>query len=171
MRPKLLDRVPPRLRAAVLRVGFNLYPSYRASGGRVVHVARDLRSIRVMLRHSWRTVNPAGAIFGGAMYAATDPMFAMLLALQLDHDVVVWDKAGQIRHRRPGRSHLYADFYIDEATVAGVREELRERGEAERVFRVELRDDHGRVHVELEKTVYCATRSHYREKLARTRAP
>lgn len=167
MRPKLLDRVPPRFRAALLRLGFNFYPSYRATGGRVIHVSRDLTTIRVMLRHSWRTVNPAGALFGGALYAAADPMFAMLLALQLGDDVIVWDKAGQIRYRRPGRSHLFADFHVDAATVAAVRRELAERGETERTFRVDLRDGQGRVHVELEKTVYCATKAHYGDKLAR----
>ncbi|THF60237.1 DUF4442 domain-containing protein [Pseudothauera rhizosphaerae] len=167
MRPRLLDRVPPRLRPAVLRLGFNFYPSYRATGGRVIHVSADLRTIRVVLRHSWRTVNPAGALFGGALYAAADPMFAMLLALQLGDGVVVWDKAGRIRYRRPGRSHLYADFHVDAATVEAVRRELAERGEAERSFHVALRDRHGQVHVELEKTVYCATKAHYRTKLAR----
>ncbi|AUL98833.1 DUF4442 domain-containing protein [Zoogloeaceae bacteirum Par-f-2] len=167
MRPKILDRVPPRFRAALLRLGFNLYPSYRATGGRVIHVSRDLTTIRVMLRHSWRTVNPAGALFGGALYAAADPMFAMLLALQLGDEVIVWDKAGQIRYRRPGRSHLFADFHVDAATVAEVRRELAEFGETERTFRAHLCDGQGRVHVELEKTVYCATKAHYRQKLAR----
>jgi acyl-coenzyme A thioesterase PaaI-like protein len=167
VRPKLLDRVPPRFRAALLRLGFNFYPSYRATGGRVIYVSPDLSTIRVMLRHSWRTVNPAGALFGGALYAATDPMFAMLLALQLGDDVIIWDKAGQIRYRRPGRSNLYADFHIDAATVAGVRRDLAANGETERTFHVTLRDRQGRAHVELEKTVYCATKAHYREKLAR----
>lgn len=165
MRPKILDRVPPRFRAALLRLGFNLYPSYRASGGRVIHVSRDLRTIRVMLRHSWRTVNPAGALFGGALYAAADPMFAMLLALQLGDDVIVWDKAGQIRHRRPGRSHLFADFHVSDEDVAAVRRELSERGATERTFHADLRDSHGAVHVELEKTVYVATKAYYRAKL------
>ncbi|WP_230976301.1 PaaI family thioesterase [Pseudothauera nasutitermitis] len=158
--------MPPRFRAALLRLGFNFYPSYRATGGRVIHVSADLRTIRVMLRHSWRTVNPAGALFGGALYAATDPMFAMLLALQLGDGVVIWDKAGHIRYRRPGRSHLYADFHVDADTVEAVRRDLAAHGETERVFRVELRDGQGRVHVELEKTVYCATKAHYRAKLA-----
>jgi acyl-coenzyme A thioesterase PaaI-like protein len=166
MRPKLLDRVPPRWRPALLRLGFNLYPSYRATGGRVIHVSRDLKTIRVMLRRSWRTVNPAGALFGGALYAAADPMFAMLLALHLGDDVVVWDKAGQIRYRRPGRSHLYADFHVTDEELAAVRQALRERGETERSFRVELRDRHGEAHVDLEKTVYIATKAHYKAKLA-----
>ncbi|NMG74256.1 DUF4442 domain-containing protein [Aromatoleum diolicum] len=167
MRPKILDRIPPRFRAALLRIGFNLYPSYRATGGRVIHVSRDLRTIRVMLRHSWRTVNPAGALFGGALYAAADPMFAMLLALQLGDDVVVWDKSGQIRYRRPGRSHLFADFHVTDEDVEAVRRALREGGETERTFCVELKDRHGETHVELEKTVYIATKAYYKAKIER----
>ncbi len=167
MRPKILDWFPPSWRPALLRLGFNLYPSYRATGGRVVHVSRDLRTIRVRLRRSWRTVNPAGALFGGALYAAADPMFAMLLALQLGDDVVVWDKAGQIRYRRPGRSDLYADFHLTDEDLAAVRVALGEHGETERSFRVVLRDRNGEPHVELEKTVYIATKAHYKAKLAR----
>ncbi|HJV25262.1 MAG TPA: DUF4442 domain-containing protein [Aromatoleum sp.] len=165
MRPKILDRIPPRFRAALLRIGFNLYPSYRATGGRVIHVSKDLKTIRVMLRHSWRTVNPAGALFGGALYAAADPMFAMLLALQLGDDVIVWDKAGQIRYRRPGRSHLFADFQVTDEDVAVVRKALKEQGETERTFQVVLKDRHGEPHVELEKTVYVATKAYYKAKL------
>lgn len=167
MRPRILDLVPPRFRAAALRLGFNLYPSYRSSGGRVVHVSGDLRTIRVMLRHSWRTVNPAGSLFGGALYAVTDPMFAMLLALQLGDDVVIWDKAGSIRYRRPGRSHLFAEFHVSDEDLEAVRQALRDAGETQRSFRVELKDGQGRAHVEIEKTVYIATKACYKAKLAR----
>ena len=171
MRPKLLDRIPPRWRPGLLRLGFNLYPSYRATGGRVIHIARDLKTIRIMLRRSWRTVNPAGALFGGALYAAADPMFAMLLALNLGDDAVVWDKTGRIRYRRPGRSHLYADFHITDDELASVRRALRDHGETERTFRVTLRDRAGEPHVELEKTVYIATKAHYKAKLGRRTGP
>ncbi len=132
-----------------------------------MHVSRDLRSIRVMLRHSWKTVNPAGTLFGGSLYAVTDPMFAMLLALQLGDDVVIWDKAGSIRYRRPGRSHLFADFHVTDEDLDAVRAGLRDRGETQRDFKVELKDGQGRVHVEIEKTVYIATKACYKAKLAR----
>lgn len=165
MRPRLLDRVPARYRARLLRLGFNFYPSYRASGGRVIHVSDDLRTIRIRLRHSWRTVNPAGALFGGALYEATDPMFAMLLAIGLGDGYVVWDKAGSIRYRRPGRTHLYADFHVSEQDVEAVRKALAVSGETERSFSVALTDAQGRLHVELEKTVYIATQACYKAKL------
>lgn len=166
MRPKLIDRVPAAWRATLLKWGFNLYPSYRATGGRVVHISRDLDRIKVVLPYSWKTRNPAGALFGGSLYAFTDPMFAMLLALQLGNDVIVWDKAGSIRYKRPGRSHLFADFHIPVERVEAIRREVLEKGESTPTFCIELKDRHGVAHVELEKTVYVATKAFYKSKLA-----
>lgn len=166
MRPKIIDRVPPPWRAPLLKLGFNLHPAYRATGGRVVSVARDLKHIRVKLPCNWRTRNIAGTLFGGSLYAVTDPMFAMLLALNLEPGVIIWDKGAAIRYRRPGLHTLYADFYIDDAEVAAVWADLQAHGETERTYRVELKDRQGVVHVEVEKTVYLARKAYYKAKLA-----
>ena len=49
MKPAWLAKVPPAWRARMVRMGFNLHPAFRGTGGRVDHVAPDLRHIRVRL--------------------------------------------------------------------------------------------------------------------------
>ena len=49
MKPAWLARLSPTWRARMVRLGFNFHPAFRGTGGRVVHVARDLRHIRIAL--------------------------------------------------------------------------------------------------------------------------
>lgn len=157
-------RLPPRLRASALRWGINLYPAFRASGGRVVAVSPALDHIRVRLPLTWRTRNLNGSLYGGSLFAVTDGLHPTLLMAALGPGVVVWDKAASIRFRRPGRSALYADFRLRPEELAAVREALARDGETERHWTVALTDRHGTVHAEVERCIYIATRHHYRHK-------
>jgi acyl-coenzyme A thioesterase PaaI-like protein len=164
MKAALLAKLSPNWRARMVRLGFNLHPAYRGTGGRIVHVAPDLSHIRVRLPLSWRTRNLFGSLYGGSLFAVTDGIHMTLLMAALGRDFVVWDKAASIRYRKPGRSTLYADFTIDEAEVEAIRAALAVTPEVDRTYQVELRDNDGVVHTVVERTVYVAKKSHYKRK-------
>jgi hypothetical protein len=166
VKPAWLAKLPPQWRARMMRMGFNLHPAFRGTGGRVVHVAPDLTHIRVKLPLSWRTKNIVGSLYGGSLFAVTDGMHPMLLMAALGNEVIVWDKAASIRYRKPGFSTLYADFTIDKEEVAAIRAALAESPELDRTYQVELKDSQGVVHTVVERTVYIADKSHYRRKTA-----
>lgn len=166
MKPAWLAKVPPAWRARMVRMGFNLHPAFRGTGGRVEHVAPDLSHIRIRLPLSWRTRNVVGSIYGGSLFAVTDGLHPMMLMAALGEDVIVWDKAASIRYRKPGYSTLYADFSLDADEVATIRAALNESPELDRTYQVELKDSHGTVHTVVERTVYIADKKHYREKNA-----
>ena len=167
MIPKWLKRIPPSWHPLLLKTGFNWFPAWRATGGRVVEVSKDLRRIVVALPLKRGTRNAVGTIFGGSLFATTDGLHPTLLALHLGHDYIVWDKAGAIRYRKPARTTLFAEFSIDDAEIAVVRETVAEIGECERTYTVELRDAQGVVHTEVERTVYVASKAFYAQKLKR----
>lgn len=151
------------LRARLWRLGFNLFPAFRGTGARVEYLDPEMREVRVELPFGWRTRNLVGTIFGGSMYAAVDPFYALMLMQNLGPDYIVWDKAAAIRYRRPGRSALYARFTLGEQELRGIREELAAggasgRGSVDRVYRVELTDAAGEVHAAVEKTLYVKLR-------------
>lgn len=148
----------------MVRLGFNFHPAFRGTGGRVVHVARDLRHIRVRLPLNWKTRNIVGSLYGGSLFAITDGAHPMMLMAALGDEYIVWDKAASIRYRRPGYTTLYADFVIDEAEVREIRTCLAQNPELERTYTVELKDAHGEVHTVVERTVYIAEKNHYRKK-------
>ena len=111
-----------------LRRRFNLFPAYRATGGRVTYVADDLREVRVELKLRWLTRNLVGTLFGGSLYGAVDPLYMVMLMRLLGRDYVVWDKAATIRFRRPGRGTLHATFRIDEGELDAIREAVAREG-------------------------------------------
>ena len=141
-------------RTRLTRWGFNWFPAYRGTGGRVTYIASDWREARIKLPRNTRTRNYVGTIFGGSMYGAVDPFYMIMLIRTLGKDYVVWDKAATIRFKKPGRSTLYARFTLDEAELAAIRTELRTARSIDRVYRVDLTDAQGVVHAEIDKVIY-----------------
>ncbi|KAB2919747.1 MAG: DUF4442 domain-containing protein [Dechloromonas sp.] len=164
MKPAWLKKLSPAWRARMVRLGFNLHPAFRGTGGRVEHVARDLRHMRIRLPLTWKTRNIVGSLYGGSLFAITDGAHPMMLMAALGDGYIVWDKAASIRYRKPGYSTLYADFVLDGPTLAGIRDDLAATPELERTFLVELKDAHGVVHAVVERTVYIAEKNYYRRK-------
>ena len=69
--------MPESRRSRLLRLRFNTFPAYRRTGARVTYVADDFREVRVRLPLDLRTRNVYGTTFGGSMYAAVDPIYAI----------------------------------------------------------------------------------------------
>jgi acyl-coenzyme A thioesterase PaaI-like protein len=104
------------LRSRLFRWRFNLFPAYRASGGRVSYIAEDFREMRVKIPLSRRTRNYVGTIYGGSMYSAVDPIYMLVLIRILGPGYTVWDKA-TIAFRKPGKETLYVDFELSDEEI------------------------------------------------------
>jgi len=150
--------VPESLSTKLTRWGFNLFPAYRGTGARITYIGADFREVRIKLPLSWRTRNYVGTIFGGSMYGAVDPIYMIMLIKNLGDGYVVWDKAATIRFRKPGRDTLYARFRLSGDELAEIRRELEAAETIDRVYGVELVDDGGVVHAEVEKTIHIRRR-------------
>ncbi len=133
---------------------FNLFYAFVAGGARITYIAGDWREVRLEIPLSWRTCNYVGTIFGGAMYAAVDPVYMVMLIHSLGPEYVVWDRAATIYFRKPGRSKLYAEFTLEEAELETIRRETAEKASVDRVYLVELKDAEGTVCASIEKTLY-----------------
>ena len=164
MKPAWLAKLPRPWGARLVRMGFNLHPAFRSTGGRVVHVAPDLRHIRVRLPLTWKTKNIVGSLYGGSLFAITDGAHPAMLMAALGEDYIIWDKAASIRYRKPGYTTLFADFSLAADEIAAIRAALDESPELDRTYLVELRDSQGTVHTVVERTVYIADKKHYRQK-------
>jgi hypothetical protein len=156
--------VQPResLRIWLRRVGFNLFPAFRATGARVIYISEDMRKLRIKLPLKLRTKNIHGTLFGGAMYAATDPLYAVLVKVALGPGYVIWDKAGAIRYKKPGRSTLYAECSLSDAQVASIKKRLEAEPSVDLDYEIELLDAGGVVHAVVQKTIYAAKKEVYK---------
>ncbi|WP_268903494.1 DUF4442 domain-containing protein [Bordetella petrii] len=154
-----------------MRLGFNLHPAFRSTGGRVTHISPDFMHLRIRLPLVRRTRNIVGSMYGGALFAVTDGAHPTLLMSALGSDAIVWDKAATIRYRKPAYGTLYADFRLDPADIAAIRAELASQHETTRVYVVELKDEHGAVYAVVERTVYIADKQFYKNKARSPDAP
>jgi acyl-coenzyme A thioesterase PaaI-like protein len=145
-------------RTRLERTWFNLYPSYRGTGGRVQYIREDWREIRVKIPHSWRTKNYMGTTFGGSIYGACDPMHAMLLIRNLDDEYAVWDTEATIDFRKPGETDLYAKFEVDDDELDAVRDAVAADGATTRSYEVDVVDADGVVHATVESVVHVSKR-------------
>jgi acyl-coenzyme A thioesterase PaaI-like protein len=145
-------------RTSLHRLGFNLWPCYRNSGGRVTFIAGDWSEVRVRLPLSWRTRNYVGTIYGGSLYSAVDPFYMIMLIHRLGPGYEVWDKAATIRFRKPGRATLTARMALPAGEEAAIREALGSARSVDRPYRIELTDAAGQVHAEVEKVVHVRLR-------------
>jgi acyl-coenzyme A thioesterase PaaI-like protein len=142
------------LRTTLMRWGFNLFPAFRRTGGRINHLSHDLKRAEIVLPLNWKTRNYVGTIFGGSMFAAVDPVYMVMLIKLLGPEYVIWDKAATIRYRKPGRSTLRASFHIEDEELLMIRRELERSDAIERTYQVELVDSHGTVCAVIDKTLH-----------------
>lgn len=161
----LLDRLPKHWRSTVLRVGFNFFPAFRGSGGRLIWVAPDLLAMEAELRFNWRTRNANGTLYGGSLFAVTDgPHPIMLLHALGPENVVVWDKAASIRFRRPAKLHLRVRFEVPQKLVEEIQHRLQTEEAIEHVFTIDLVGADQQIYATVERTVYIATRDYERRR-------
>lgn len=140
-------------RTRLARWGFNWFPAYRGTGGRIEYIAGDWREIRIRVPLNWRTRNYVGTIFGGSMYGAVDPLYMIMLIKLLGSGYEVWDKAATIRFRRPGRSTLRAVFRVSQEELDAIATELAQSSKCERQYTIDLTDDRGTVCATCEKII------------------
>ena len=146
------------------RTVMNWYPMYVGTGGKILFWSGDSREVQLRLRRNIWTYNYVGTIFGGSMFAASDPFYMLMLLRILGKNYVVWDKSASIRFRKPGRTTLYAHYLLSDETIDEVRREVADHGQAERTFTIKWLDATGVVYAEIERVCYIADKKHYEQR-------
>jgi acyl-coenzyme A thioesterase PaaI-like protein len=137
----------------------SLYPPYLGAGVRVTRATPDLRLIEVEMRLWPWNRNLVGTHFGGSLFSMADPFFMIMLIDQLGPGYSVWDKAGTIRFRRPGRGTVRARFEIPPERLEEIRRAADAGGRVEPTFSVSILDAEGEVVAEVEKLLSVRCRS------------
>ena len=141
------------LRSRLRRVALNLHPAYWGTGARLTYLADDVREARIELPLTWRSRNAAGALSGGSVLGAVDPVYTLMLMRALGPAYRVRDTAATIRFRSPTREPLYARIRLRGRDLDAIREELATAPATERVYATALTDRDGTVHATVEKRV------------------
>lgn len=151
--------------SAIFKYGFNLSPMYRRTTGRVTEITDDLKRVKIKIPLSYKNKNYVGAIFGGSMFSATDPIYMIQLVQILGEDYVVWDKAATINYKRPAKEHLYCEFIFTDEEIEAIKKQVAETHEMTIEKTTYLVNSEAQVFAEVIKTLYIAEKSFYKEKL------
>ena len=139
---------------AHLRRWINFWPPFLGMGIRIAHIAPDMKSIDVELKLRFWNANYVGTHFGGSLFTMTDPFYMLMLMANLGRDYIVWDKAANIRYKKPGRGTVRAEFRLSHRQLDDIREKLETLPKYEPRFTVEVKDEQGVVIAEVEKLLY-----------------
>ncbi|ALL06520.1 translation elongation factor P (EF-P) [Pedobacter sp. PACM 27299] len=109
-----------------LKWGLCLYPPLLFQRIWVKRFHKGFRGVDVKINKSLFNKNYNGSIFGGTIYAATDPFYALLFDQLLRREgfkVRVWLKSASIQYLKPGHGDLFftitvTDDMLNEAIAA-----------------------------------------------------
>lgn len=140
----------------------NLWPPFLANGIHLIGIADDWSSAEVVLKlHRWNR-NYVGTQFGGNLFAMTDPFWMLLAMHRLGDAYYVWDKAAEIRFDLPAREHVYANFRLDDAVLAELRDAAAGGDKVLRWFETDIATRSGTVVARVRKQLYVRLRQHSR---------
>ncbi|WP_420317268.1 DUF4442 domain-containing protein [Ekhidna sp.] len=143
---------------------FNLSPMYRRTTGKITRVTPDFLRIDVKIPISYKNKNYVGTIFGGSLFAATDPLYMVQLIQILGRDYVVWDKSSTIKFKRPANADAYTVFEFSEEEIEDLKSEVSQKHEIELFKSVHLKSKEGTLFCEIEKVIYIADKEFYKQK-------
>jgi len=90
----------------------------------------------------------------------------MLMLIEiLGKDFVVWDKGCTIRFRKPAKVPIFAQFKITPEMLKDVHDNVAQLNEYTFTWKVEFKDEGGTSYCELDKVLYVAKKSFYKQKL------
>jgi len=141
-------------RSRKLRREINFYPPYLGASVRVTHIAEDFRRVEVEMPLRFYNRNYFGTHFGGSLYSMCDPFYVLMLANILGPEYIVWDKAANIRFRKPGKGVMKAIFDLTEEKIAEIRAAAETQPKVEPLFQVLVKDAKGNVVAEIDKLLY-----------------
>ncbi len=153
--------------ATIYKYLFNLSPMYRRSTGRIRSVSEDLHQVVVEIPFTYKNKNYAGTIFGGSLFSATDPIYMIQLIQILGDSYVVWDKSATIHYKRPAKEKVIAVFEFTGEEIEQIKKIIEEQKEVVWEKKLNIANEKGIVFCQLEKVLYIADRSFYKEKQQR----
>jgi len=152
------DAKPPRVLSAFqAKWMLNLYPPLLFHRVRVVEFGPDFQTCRVEVVRSRLTRNLQGTTFGGTIFCAADPIYAIMYWQIFAHRgqrVQAWLKSATIRYLKPAASTLTLEFRLSEDQVAEAAAALEEEGRFARAYSVDAVDRSGNICASAETEVY-----------------
>jgi hypothetical protein len=115
------------------------------------------RGVDVKITNSFLNRNFNGSIFGGTIYAASDPFYAILfdqLMQRRGFKVRVWLKSASIQYLKPGLTTLHFSLKITEEMIEEAEKSLIATGKFVKAYPMELYNKKGELCATVLNEVY-----------------
>lgn len=132
----------------------NFWPPFFFAGIHIDHISKDMLEVDVSLKLRFWNRNYVGTAYGGSLYSMADPFYMLMLIQLLGRGYIVWDKAANIRFKKPGTTKVYAQFRLTQEQVQSFRDELKTKNKIEPTLTVYIKDEEGNVIAEVDKLLY-----------------
>ena len=146
-----------------LKWAMRLYPPLLFQGIWVVRFHPGFTGVDVKIHKSIVNRNYNGSIFGGTIYAATDPFYAVLFDQLLQRrgfKVRVWLKSASIQYLKPGRSHLFFSIKITDDMLDDAMNTLKVHGKFVKAYPMEIYSINGEHCASVMNEVYIRSLHH-----------
>lgn len=143
---------------AGMRRMLNLWPPFLFSSITVQEISKDFRHAKVRLKKKVLTSNYVGTLFGGSLFAMTDPFFMIMVLKNLGKGYIVWDKRSEIEYVSPGKKTVFAEFHLWDEQLDEIKREVAANGKYLKWFEVDIKTADGTVVAIVKKQIYIRKR-------------
>jgi len=141
----------------ILKWGMRLYPPLLLQRIWIRNIDAGFKGADVKINRSLITLNFGKAIFGGTIYTATDPFYAMLFGQLLKHkgyQISVWLKSASIQFVRPGRTDLFYQITITDDMIQEAEDALNKNGVFIKSYSIEIYSKTGDLYAIAKNEIY-----------------
>lgn len=142
------------MKTSTLMKILRFYPPFLGAGISVKDFKEDLSYVLVQMKlHFWNK-NYVSTHFGGSLYSMVDPFYMLMLIKNLGPNYIVWDKAANIRYKKPAKGTVFARFELTAEQINEIKKQLETNQVIEPVFKVTITDSNDQIVAEVEKTLH-----------------
>jgi hypothetical protein len=145
-----------KLKSGFARFLINLYPPMLFNGVRVLYISKDFTSLKLRIRRTLFTRNHSGSIFGGSLFSAVDPFYALMfwqIFQQEEINCSTWLKSAEIKYLKPANKKLYASLFISEEEKKQALVSIKSQGRFDAHYTIYLVDKEGFKYVEIKQLI------------------
>jgi acyl-coenzyme A thioesterase PaaI-like protein len=141
--------MPNKIPSWIFKLMMNLYPPFLFGRVRIQKVSKDYKNVEVCIKKSLLNKNLSGTLFGGTLFSAADPFYALMywqnFAHQFNWKVRVWLKSAEIKYKKPAVGNMYLQFILSQEAIEAAKADLEIQGKHNQNHEVLIKNKAGEV--------------------------
>ena len=154
---KKIKPIKKKYSAKSIAFFLNFFPPLLFNRIVIKKVNSDFSDLDIVIKYSWMNRNIQKSIFGGTIFSAFDPFFAIMYwqaFSSIDVPMEVWVKNAEIDYLKPAKTNLKINFKIEKTDIQKAINHLKDNYKYEVFHKVQAIDKDGEVYAEAKILIY-----------------